>query len=93
MKPLNLFISRYEVKIARIAAIMVFLSLIRSIVEPLLHTVPSAQLKALLTGCLIAAISCLVISILISYTKYKAVIGVAILTIVALIVYKNLYMS
>jgi hypothetical protein len=93
MKPLNPFISKYQIKIAGISAIMIFLALIRSIIEPLIHNVPSAQLKPLLTGCLIAAFSCLVISILIFYAKYKGVILMSFLTFITLVIFKNIYLS
>ena len=87
------FINRYEIKIARIVTIIIFLALIRSIIEPLRQSMPWEGLLHLIIGCLIASIACLVITIFTFYSKYKAVIITGILTIIVLMIFKSVYMA
>ena len=86
-----------EVKISRIATVIVFLALIRVISECFRLDYLSKQpvnfetLKPYLIGALVCAISCLAMAIFCFYTKSKMVIGIAAFTIVILVIIKIKY--
>jgi hypothetical protein len=80
--------------IAKIGMIAVFLALIRAISECFRldyiskHSTTFEDLRPLLLGALISAISCLCMCILYFYSKFKIIIGVGISTIIILLILK-----
>jgi hypothetical protein len=93
MNFLTTFVNRNELKISRIVTAILFLALIRSIIEPLIQSMPWTELHRLTIGCLIAAIACLVVTFLGFYSKYKAAIVTGIVAIIALVVFKSVFMT
>jgi hypothetical protein len=85
-------------KIAKISTVIIFLALIRSICEPfrLQYYSPTAlifdNVKPFLLGALAASISLLAMTILFYYGKHKTIISICILTIVALLILKKIYL-
>jgi hypothetical protein len=83
--------------LAKAATIIIFLALIRCISEPfrLPYYASSAltfvEIKAFLIGALVVAIALLAMTILFFYAKYKMVIAVCVLTIIALLIIKQVY--
>lgn len=92
------FLQRKEVMISRVAMMIIFLALIRTIAECFrlqynsTSTLTFIQLKPFLMGALTAAIACLMMTILSFYSKHKIIIAVAILTIIALLIIKSIYL-
>jgi hypothetical protein len=86
-----------EKKLAHAAIIVIFLALIRSIAEVLrLHyyaTRPLAyeQLEPFIIGALIAAVFLFAMVIALFYAKHKLIVILGVLTIIALLVVKQLY--
>ena len=83
-----------EKKISKIAMNAVFLALIRTIAECFRldyisrHSTTFEELRPFLIGALICSVSCLSMCILYFYSKFKVVIGIAISTIIILIILK-----
>lgn len=92
------FIQRHELKISRIAIVIIFLALIRTIAEffrleyILGDALTTQQVKPFIIGALAASISCLLMTILSFYLKHKIIIIVSVLTIIALVLIKNIYL-
>ena len=88
------FIRQHEVRVSRIAIFIVFLALIRLIGECFRvqaytgHEVGFTELRPFLIGAFLTAFSCLVMTLLSFYTKHRAIIFIAALTIAALVVIK-----
>jgi len=86
-----------EVKISRVAMIIVFLALIRVISECFRleylakEFVTFEILKPYLIGALVCATSCLAMAIFSFYTRSKTIIGIAAFTIVILVIIKIKY--
>lgn len=91
------FFQKNEIKIARISTIVIFLALIRSLLEFFRldylqqATLTIDQVKPFIIGSLVAAIGCLLITIFSFYAKNRLVIIVSALTIVAMIIVKYIY--
>jgi hypothetical protein len=85
-------------KIAKIATIITFLALIRSISEPFrLQYYSKAiltydEIKPFLIGSLTAAIGLLAMTILFYFGKHKIIIATCILTIIILLLVKKFYL-
>ena len=85
-------------KIAKVATIIIFLALIRSISEPFRLQYYSKtiltynEIKPFLIGSLIAAIGLLAMTILFYFGKYKVVIATCILIIIILLLVKKFYL-
>jgi hypothetical protein len=94
---MNSIIDKNQVKISKIATIIIFLALIRCISEPFrleyyaTTNLTFAEAKLFLVGALIAGIALLAMTILVYYAKYKATIATSILTIILLFVVKGYY--
>ncbi|HEY2580477.1 MAG TPA: hypothetical protein VGI43_01645 [Mucilaginibacter sp.] len=71
MEKISEFINRNEIKISRVGMIAIFLALIRSISEPLHQPMSQGRLKLFLIGSIIAAASCLLMTILGFYSNIK----------------------
>ncbi len=91
------FLLKNEATIGRVATIIIFLALIRTISEcfRLEHVSPNTlvfrQLEPFLIGALISSIACLVMTILSFYSKHKTIIAISILTVISLIIVKSFY--
>ncbi|MCE3226500.1 MAG: hypothetical protein K0S32_1051 [Bacteroidetes bacterium] len=86
---------KHELKIAKISTIIVFLALIRTIIEPLrlfygrsISEIPSPELIPYIIGALFAAVGLFISTIFYYYGKTKFVIAVCVLVIIALVVVK-----
>jgi len=85
-------------KISKIATVIIFLALIRSISEPFRLQYYSKtlltydEIKPFLIGSLIAAIGLLVMTVLFYFGKYKIIIATCILTIIILLLVKKFYL-
>jgi hypothetical protein len=93
MKPFTAFLAHNEKKLSKIVTVIVFLALIRSIMEPIRQPMSPTDQAHFAAGCLIAAIACMVITFLSYYSKYRAIIITGIITILALIIFKSLFMK
>ena len=86
-----------EVKVARISMLIVFLALIRTVAEPLRleHNSASAlqyqQVKPFIVGGLVAAVSLVIMTLLSFSSKFKLIIALSIITVIALVVVKGMY--
>ena len=86
-------------KLSKIAIIIVFLALIRCISEPFrlqhyaVYTLNFEEVKPFLLGALVTAIALLIMTILFYYGKNKLIIAISILTIVLLLIIKQLYLE
>ena len=84
-------------KISKIATMVIFLALIRTISEPFrLQYYSQAdltyeQVKPFLVGGLVASVGLLVITLLSFYGKHKTIIAVCILTIISMLIVKRIY--
>ncbi len=87
-----------ERNLSKVATVIIFLALIRCISEPfrLQYYSPSKlafdDVKAFLTGALIAAIALLSMVILSYYGKFRMMTGICILSILALLIVKKVYL-
>lgn len=85
-------------KIARMATIIIFLALIRSISEPFRLQYYSKtvltykEIKPFLIGSLTAAIGLLAMTILFYFGKHKIIIATCIVTIIILLLEKKFYL-
>jgi len=85
-------------KISKIATVIIFLALIRSISEPFRLQYYSKtiltydEIKPFLIGSLIAASGLLVMTILSYFGRYKIIIASCILIIVLLLIVKKIYL-
>jgi len=85
-------------KISMIAIIIIFLALIRCVSEPFRLQYYSAkaltfvEIKPFLIGSLVTSLALLIMTILSFLGKYKVIIATCILTIVALLIVKGIYM-
>jgi hypothetical protein len=85
-------------KIAKISTIIIFLALIRCISETFrLHyyapaTLTFEEIKPFLMGALLTSIALLAMNILFYFGKYKMIIATCILTIIALLILKYIYL-
>jgi|GEM_PF-3316635 len=86
------YLLKHQVMLSAISIIVVFLAAIRTIIEPLRQQLPVVQIQALLAGALIAIVSCLVMTLMLYYAKYRWIIITAITTIIALSIFKSLYL-
>lgn len=83
-----------ERMISRIGMVAIFLALIRTIAECFRldyisnHTTTFNDLEPFLIGALICSVSCLSMSILYFYSKFKVIIGIAVSTIIILFILK-----
>jgi hypothetical protein len=97
MKPA--FSLRDSSKISRIATLIVFLALIRSISEPFRLQYYSEtslgfdEIKPFLMGSLIASVGLLSMTILSYFGRHKMIIATCILTIVILLILKKVYLT
>jgi hypothetical protein len=73
---------------ARIGMVMVFLALIRTIIEPLIQYQEYHVLQGLAVGALVSAISCLGMTILSFFSLNRWILFVSVATIVCLVVLK-----
>lgn len=86
-------------KISKLATIIIFLALIRSIIEPFRLQYYSEtiltyeEIKPFLIGSLVASIGLLAMTILSYFGKHKVIIGTCIFTIITLLVVKRLYLD
>lgn len=86
-----------EKKMSNVAMIIVFLALIRIIGEffrleyTLKEKLTIELLHPFMLGALVCAISCLIMTICSFYARYRVIIGIAILTIIILVVLKVKY--
>ena len=80
------FLKKHAVRIARVGTVLLFLALIRTLVEPLRD--PGAPVRALLVGALVAACACLVITLMDYYGRHLLIAGVVLLTLITLIIIK-----
>ena len=89
--------NKKEVTISKAATIIVFLALIRCISEVFrleyysTITLTFAAFKPFLVGALTTAIALFLMTILSFYGKHKIVIGLAVLTIISLLIEKYVY--
>lgn len=87
-----------EIKIAKVTIIVIFVALVRMIAEcfRLQHysttNLSFDQIKPFLIGTLICSISTFSMAILFFYQKYKTIISISILTIISLLVVRNIYL-
>jgi hypothetical protein len=85
-------------KISKIATIVIFLALIRSVSEPIrlqyysMTILTYTDIQPFLIGTLIAAIGLLVVTILSYLGRYKTIIATCILTIILLLIVKKVYL-
>ena len=85
-------------KISRIATVIIFLALIRTICEPVRLqyyssiTLTYEKIEPFLIGGLVAAVGLLIMTILSFYNRYKTIIAVGILIIILLLVLKMIYL-
>jgi hypothetical protein len=85
-------------KISKIATVIIFLALIRSISEPFRLQYYSKtvltydEIKPFLIGSLVAATGLLAMTILFYFGKHKIIIASCILTIIILLVVKKFYL-
>jgi hypothetical protein len=90
--------SGYEIKIARVCVVVIFLALIRSLSEifRLQYYSPVSlsyeQVKPFIIGGLVISTGLFIMIIFYFYSKYKIVIMVSVLTIIAMLVIKKLYL-
>lgn len=86
-------------KISKIATIAIFLALTRCIAEPFRLQYYSTtsltfyHIKPYLIGSLVSAFGLLVMTILFYFGKHKIIIAICVLTIVALLIIKMIYLS
>ena len=86
-------------KISKIATVIIFLALIRCISEPFrlqyyaVSTLTFEEVKPFLLGALVTAIALLIMTILFYNGKNKLIIAISILTIVLLLIIKQLYLE
>lgn len=91
------FYLRNEKQFARIAQIAIFLGLIRSLAEPFrlqyyaTSTLMFGQVKPFLLGSLVAATGLLLMTILSFYHRFRLIMIMAILTILAMLLVKFSY--
>ena len=91
------FFRKHELKISRIAIVIVFLALIRLIGECFRlqdyasYELTFSQLRPYLTGAFITAVSCFAMTILSFYSQSRIIILLAILTIASLVAIKIHY--
>lgn len=89
---------RNAITISKISTIILFMALIRCIGEPFRMQYYSdtslsfAEIKPFLFGALIAATGLLIITVLSYFRKYKSMIAICILSIVALVLVKIIYL-
>ena len=89
---------RGTTKMSKIATVVIFLALIRSICEPFrLHYYSKTiltydELKPFLTGSLVAAIGLLAMTILFYLGRHKLILITCILTIIAMLIVKEIYL-
>ena len=85
-------------KISKFATIIIFLALIRTIIEPFRLQYYSKtlltydEIKPFLIGSLTAAIALLAMTILFYFGKHKIIIATCILTIIILLLVKKFYL-
>jgi hypothetical protein len=86
-------------KISKIATLIIWIALIRTICEPfrLQFYSPSDltynEIRPFLIGALISAIALFLMTVLSFYKKKKAIVAVCILTIVSMLVVKAIYLG
>lgn len=91
-------LSKNTNKIAKIAIVIIFLALIRTLIEPLrlqystTTSLTYEQIKPFLIGGLISAVGLLIMIILFFYKLHKVIIAICILTIVLLLIIKKIYL-
>ena len=85
-------------KISKIATVIIFLALIRSITEPFRLQYYSKtiltydEIKPFLIGSLVAATALLVMTILFYFGRHKIIIATCILTIILMLIVKKIYL-
>ncbi len=80
---------RHESIVARVSIVIIFLALIRTILEPIIHHLPCDKMLPLLICALITSISCLVLTILSFFSKSKSIVMISLLTIITLVILKS----
>jgi hypothetical protein len=96
---MNSFYAKNEERISRLATIIIFLALIRTISEPLRLQYYSStlltvnEIKPFLFGAIICAVGLLCLTIMAYYKKHKIIIGLAVLIIVSLFWIKFTYLN
>ncbi|MEO6167005.1 MAG: hypothetical protein ABIO46_07020 [Chitinophagales bacterium] len=95
---MKMLLQKNTIIIARVAMVAIFLALIRTIGECFRlneiaeNTLPFEEIKPFLTGAMITAVSCLIMVLLSFFSKYRLIIVISILTIIALIIIKIRYL-
>jgi len=85
-------------KISLIAIVIIFLALIRCISEPFRLQYYSAKaltfvdIKPFLIGALVTSLALLIMTMLLFFGRYKIITATSLLTIVALLILKGIYM-
>ena len=83
---------KHESAIARVSIVVIFLALIRTIIEPIIRHLSYDKTLLLLICALIISISCLVLTILSFFSKNKSIILISLLTIIILVIFKSVLM-
>ncbi len=95
---INRFFIQHKKRIAGVAILIIFLALIRTISEPFRlqyyseTSLTFEQVKPFLIGALISAIGLLLMTLFFFYKKYKLIIATCILTIIAMLIVKYIYL-
>jgi hypothetical protein len=90
--------AKNEKKLARIATVVIFLALIRTIGEVLRLQYYAAtpltflQIKPFVIGALVAAVALLAMTLLSFWLKHKVIITISILTIILMLIIKGVYL-
>jgi hypothetical protein len=74
---------------SRIVLVLLFLALVRTLVEPLIRPVSAGELKMLLAGALVASLGCLALAILGFWGRYRWMLLVGVATLAALVIIKT----
>jgi hypothetical protein len=90
--------AKNEKQLARLATVVIFLALIRTIGEVFrlqyYATIPLTfgQIKPFIIGALVAALALFVMTVLSFWLKHKVIIAISILTIILMLIIKGVYL-
>lgn len=92
------FFLKHQIKISKASTIIIFLALIRTISEPFRlqyysdKSLTFEQIKPFLIAALITSFALFAMTVFSFYNRHKIIIALAILTIIGMLIVKNIYL-